>query len=353
MNARGCRYRETAKNMKRSIRYAIAAAWLCTLLAGCEDSEIGKVKAADLPGDRTQTYGSALSERGACKRVTWKTFKDERNRSAVEYRCELNDAVSELNKVRDAQIEDINGYLKAATENLSSAIDGAAGDAARYARLLDEKKAELQQIDEKIQAQTAGMDGPEALRAQQVLGDARAYAASQVQRYQAELDKANAGETAASLKGSLKRYQDQYANSIANLHRKYDGVKSVTEVIQWVVKDSDVFPLYFGFDIDSDLGKQRTDISAQFAAHLRQIVRNRGQAYVALVAPTVLAGVPATTDKVPAPTPVTGTNSGTAVAGQACYDAKLKEFRSAMGEEAPVSNDMMNEWRGQCGIAPA
>ncbi|KVE62436.1 hypothetical protein WI96_20700 [Burkholderia vietnamiensis] len=29
---------------------------------------------------------------------------------------------------------------------------------------------------------------------------------------------------------------------------------------------------------------------------------------------------------------------------QACFDAKLKEFHSDMGEYALVSNDMMNEW---------
>jgi hypothetical protein len=35
------------------------------------------------------------------------------------------------------------------------------------------------------------------------------------------------------------------------------------------------------------------------------------------------------------------------------YGAKLKDFRNGMGEEAPVSNDMMNEWRNQRGLPPA
>jgi len=38
---------------------------------------------------------------------------------------------------------------------------------------------------------------------------------------------------------------------------------------------------------------------------------------------------------------------------QDCYDVKRKNFRNGMGEEAPISNDMMSEWRGQCGISPA
>ena len=276
-------------------RYCVATALLCALLAGCEDSEVGQVKAANDPVDATHTYGSALSDRAACKSTSWKTFKDSSNRTAVEYRCELNDAVSELNKVRDAQIEEINGYLKASNDNLGKAIEGAVGDAARYAKLVEEKKAELQQIDEKSQAQTAGMDGPSALKARQVWDTSRAYVASELERYQAELDKANSGANTASLEGSRQSYQQRYADDIANLHKKYDGVKSVTEVIQWVVKDKDVIPTYFGFEIDSAQGKQTSDKSSQFRGFLQQIGQHRGQDYVAFVAPTVLTGISATT----------------------------------------------------------
>lgn len=35
---------------------------------------------------------------------------------------------------------------------------------------------------------------------------------------------------------------------------------------------------------------------------------------------------------------------------QASYDAKLNDFRYGMGEEASVSNHMMNEWRNQCDL---
>ncbi|WP_087686496.1 hypothetical protein [Pandoraea sp. PE-S2R-1] len=283
--------------MNLSIRYCVATALLCGLLTGCEDSEIGAVKAAGYPGDQTHTYGSALSDRAACKSTSWKTFKDASNRSAVEYRCELNDAVAALNKVRDAQIDDINGYLKASNDNLSKAIEGTAGDVDRYAKLLEEKKAVVQQIDEKSQAQLAGMDGPSALKAKQVLDTSRAYAVSEVERYQAELDKAKAGGNADSLKASMQSYQDRAAADIANLHAKYDGVKSVTEVIQWAVNDKVVVPTYFGFEIDSSNGKQSVDKASQFTGFLRQIVANRGQDYVTLVAPTVLAGVANTTGK--------------------------------------------------------
>jgi hypothetical protein len=38
---------------------------------------------------------------------------------------------------------------------------------------------------------------------------------------------------------------------------------------------------------------------------------------------------------------------------QACYDGKLKDFRKGMREEAPVSNEMMNERRSQGDPSPA
>ncbi|VVE55084.1 hypothetical protein [Pandoraea fibrosis] len=278
-------------------RYCVVTALLCALLAGCEDSEVGQVKAANDPVDATHTYGSVLSERAACKATSWKKFKDDSNRTAVEYRCELDNAVAALNKVRDAKIDEINGYLKASNDNLGKAIEGSAGDAARYAKLLEEKKAELQQIDEKSQAQTAGMDGPSALKAKQVWDTARAYAASEVERYQAELDKANSGANTASLEASRQSYQQRYADDIANLHKQYDGVKSVTEVIRWVVNDKAVIPVYYGFEIDSALGNKTSDKSSQFSGYLQQIARLRGQDYVAFVAPNVLVGIAATTDK--------------------------------------------------------
>jgi len=36
--------------------------------------------------------------------------------------------------------------------------------------------------------------------------------------------------------------------------------------------------------------------------------------------------------------------------GEGCYEAKLKEYQQGMGSGAPVSYDLMNEWRGECGM---
>ncbi len=39
-----------------------------------------------------------------------------------------------------------------------------------------------------------------------------------------------------------------------------------------------------------------------------------------------------------------------AQSGKECYEAKLLAFKNEMGEEAPVIYDMINEWRGECGL---
>lgn len=38
--------------------------------------------------------------------------------------------------------------------------------------------------------------------------------------------------------------------------------------------------------------------------------------------------------------------------GEGCYEAKLKDYQKGMGPGAPVSYDVMNEWRGECGMPP-
>jgi hypothetical protein len=39
--------------------------------------------------------------------------------------------------------------------------------------------------------------------------------------------------------------------------------------------------------------------------------------------------------------------------GETCYEEKLAAFRTEMGEEAMVRYDMINEWRGECGLPPS
>lgn len=46
-------------------------------------------------------------------------------------------------------------------------------------------------------------------------------------------------------------------------------------------------------------------------------------------------------------------NEATSQSGEACYDAKLADFRTEMGEDAPVRYDMIEEWRGECGLPPS
>lgn len=44
--------------------------------------------------------------------------------------------------------------------------------------------------------------------------------------------------------------------------------------------------------------------------------------------------------------------SGATAGGEPCYEARLAAFRAEMGEEPPVSYDMINEWRGECQLPP-
>lgn len=51
-------------------------------------------------------------------------------------------------------------------------------------------------------------------------------------------------------------------------------------------------------------------------------------------------------------TSATGSNQAADQAGEACYEQKLADFRQYHGEEAPVRYDVIEEWRGECGLPP-
>ncbi|MGA4215166.1 hypothetical protein ACI2UO_25450 [Ralstonia nicotianae] len=89
----------------KSIPFALAAV-LSLALAGCGHSEVNAVKAATVPQDSTHTYGTALSNRSSCEKDEWRSFKDDTNRTVVEYRCDLRNGAALLAAFRQQKISE-------------------------------------------------------------------------------------------------------------------------------------------------------------------------------------------------------------------------------------------------------
>ncbi|MDB5886637.1 MAG: putative lipoprotein [Polaromonas sp.] len=71
--------------MFRSIVFCSA---LAVLLTGCTGSEIKIVKESHLINYPNYLVGQAFDNRHACASVDWKSFKDERQRTVVQYTCQ-------------------------------------------------------------------------------------------------------------------------------------------------------------------------------------------------------------------------------------------------------------------------
>ena len=69
-------------------RSSLLCSALAVLLAGCTSSEIKTVKESHLADYPTYLVGQAFDNRHACASVDWKSFKDERERTVVEYTCQ-------------------------------------------------------------------------------------------------------------------------------------------------------------------------------------------------------------------------------------------------------------------------
>lgn len=73
-------------------RSLVCVSALFALLAGCTGSEIKIVKESHLADYPTYLVGQAFDNRHACASVDWKSFKDERQRTVVEYTCQYKSA---------------------------------------------------------------------------------------------------------------------------------------------------------------------------------------------------------------------------------------------------------------------
>lgn len=334
----------------KPIPFALAAT-LSLALFGCGHSEIDTVKAAAVPQDATHTYETALSNRTSCEKDEWRSFKDDSNRTVVEYRCDLKDgaalfAALRLQKVSDTQ-HDFQGYLQGLDRTAESIGQ-------RNPELLEKQLADAQSQLAQLQANGAPptADSPEALKdAIDNRESAMQAAQSAAARAQRELN--DARNDKAGVQQERDRFEQQEKNALAQIEKEYGGITKATEVFQWYVRDDDVVPAWSGVELTKQDGStSRQDRNWQQT--MWDLLNHRGDDHVHAVLgvpDNIVPGQqPSSPESAAATTQARNSVKAHNSQGQACYDSKLKDFHSDMGEEAPVSNDMMNEWRSQCGL---
>lgn len=338
--------------MKMKFSMLASAAFLSLALAGCGHSEVDTVKAATVPQDSTHTYGTALSNRDSCEKDSWRTFKDDTNRTVVEYRCELKSGPALLaafrqQKITDTQ-HDFQGYYRGLDQTAENIRQ-------QNPEALEKQLADAQSQLAHLQANgVPAADTPEALKQGIVNRTSKMEAAqSAVERAQRELDDARSNQT--GVQQARERFEQQEKDAIAHIDKTYGGVTGASEVFQWYVRDNEVVPAWAGVELTNQDGNLRQDRGWQQT--LWDLLNHRGDDHVHAVLnipDNIVPGQqPSSPKSTTAATQATDAGKTPNSQGQACYDAKLKDFHSGMGEDAPISNDVINEWRSQCGLQPA
>lgn len=336
-------------NMK-STSLALAAI-LSLALAGCGHSEIDTVKAAAVPQDATHTYETALSNRTSCEKDEWRSFKDDTNRTVVEYRCDLKDGAALIAALREQKISDtqhdFQGYLQGLDRTAESIGQ-------RNPELLEKQLADAQSQLAQLQANNATphADSPEALR-QTIDNRESAMQAAQSAAARAQRELNDARNDKAGVQQERDRFEQQEKDALAQIEKEYGGITKATEVFQWYVRDDDVVPAWSGVELTKQDGStSRQDRNWQQT--MWDLLNHRGDDHVHAVLgvpDNIVPGQqPSSPESAAATTQARNSVKAHNSQGQACYDSKLKDFHSDIGEEAPVSNDMMNEWRSQCGL---
>lgn len=327
------------------------AAMLSLALFGCGHSEIDTVKAAALPQDATHTYDTALSNRSSCEKDEWRSFKDDTNRTVVEYHCDLKNGAALLAALRQQKISDTQHDYQGYYQGLDQTAENIRQ---KNPELLAKQLADAQSQLAQLQANGAssGADTPEALK--QAIGNresAMQAAQSAVERAQRELNDARNDKT--GVQQERARFEQAEKDAFAQIDRKYGGVTKASEVFQWFVRDAEVVPAWSGVELTKQDGRTvRQDRG--WPQTMWDLLNHRGDDHVHAVLNVPDNIVPSQQPSSPASAASTtqAPNAGRASGsqGQACYDAKLKDFRNSMGEDKSVSNDAMNEWRSQCGL---
>ncbi|MCF1444899.1 hypothetical protein ACI2VK_25240 [Ralstonia nicotianae] len=338
-------------NMK-SIPLALVAI-LSLAMAGCGRSEVSTVKAATVPQDATHTYDTALSNRSSCEKDEWRSFKDDTNRTVVEYRCDLKNGAALLAAFRQQKVSnmqhDYQGYYHGLDQTSESIRQ-------KNPDVLEKQLADAQRQLVQLRANGApsGADTPEALKQAIVNRESAMQAAqSSVERAQRELDDARNNQM--GVQQERVRFEQAEKDALAQIDKAYGGVTKATEVFQWFVRDDEVVPAGSGVELAKQDGSAAR-LDRNWSQTMWDLLHHRGDDHVhaMLNVPDNIAPgqQPSSPKSVAATTQATDAGKAPNRLSQACYDAKLKEFHRGMGEDAPISNDMMNEWRSQCGLLP-
>lgn len=123
-------------------RSSVFCSALVVLLAGCTSSEVKIVKESHLVNYPNYLVGQAFDNRHVCSSIDWKSFKDDRDRTVVEYTCQYKFATEFYSGLVSDLVREKSESFEGAKVRAEMMINEPKEMAAKYQGKLDALKAE-------------------------------------------------------------------------------------------------------------------------------------------------------------------------------------------------------------------
>ncbi|BDE70858.1 hypothetical protein HQS1_19820 [Delftia lacustris] len=125
-------------------------------LSACSKSPVDIVKSSYIDDARTTTVANGLSKRPLCKSTHWDSFKDDKGRAVVQYKCAIVDGDDFLKDRRD-------DYLERAIKDAEIAVTSAVGTRDSILQMIEEDYPDSRRSIERLQS---GIERVQALPTQ-------------------------------------------------------------------------------------------------------------------------------------------------------------------------------------------
>ncbi|WP_429016518.1 hypothetical protein [Comamonas sp. 4034] len=210
-------------------------------LSACSKSPVDIVKSSYIDGARTTTVANGLGKRPLCKSTHWDSFKDEKGRAVVQYKCSIADGNDFLKERRD-------DYLERTTKDAEIALKRAVRERDNIVQRIEEDYPDSRRNIERLQR------GIERFRAMPKQGltereqiDARLSQIQEIERVLGERRRDAQRELESSerdIVSAQKRNDPETLKKEA--FARHPVYKEASEIFQWIVNGEGRAVLTYG-----------------------------------------------------------------------------------------------------------
>lgn len=210
-------------------------------LSACSKSLVDIVKSSYIDGARTTTVANGLSKRPLCKSTHWDSFKDDKGRVVVQYKCSIADGNDFLKERRD-------DYLERTTKDAEIALRRAVRERDSIVQMIEEDYPDSRRDIERLQR------GIERFRAMPQQGltekeqiDGRLFQIQEIERVlgarrrdaQRELESSEQGIVSAQKRNDPETLKKE-------AFAQHPVYKEASEIFQWIVNGEGLAVLTYG-----------------------------------------------------------------------------------------------------------